>query len=523
MAQKWATGDYAIYLRKSRADMEAEARGEGETLSRHRRALTQLAESRGLNVVRIYEEIGSADTIASRPQMQALLAAVEDGQYAGVIVNDADRLARGDGIDQGMVKQAFYSTGTLIVTPLKTFDPADDSDEDFFDFSLFMARFEYRKIKQRMQTGRARSAAEGNYLGSRQIFGYKRVKRPDKKGWTLEIDPDKADIVRMVFRWYAYGDNGNMMGAESISNRLNAMGIKTDRGYMFEGSRIRHMLGNVAYIGTSTWNKKTKNARANNGGAKRLNNPDPIIVENAHPAIIGRELWDEVQHILKTHKRMPKNEMSPVSNVLAGLVKCAICGRALQRKPGVSGRPDMLHCKTYKCPTTGIYIPTLERSLLDALEGWYIDYSNPQNQEEQTEAAPAATITQKQLDAFNAQMGRIYDYFEQGIYSPTEFVQRRDELNAKIAAAERELERILHEPTPQEIIRSQLPQIKHVLEVYPITQDLEMRNMLLKSVIAKVDYHKTKKCTRADNPADYMELDIYPAMPKVKGSAWGER
>ena len=33
---------YAIYLRKSRADREAEARGEGETLARHEQELTKL-------------------------------------------------------------------------------------------------------------------------------------------------------------------------------------------------------------------------------------------------------------------------------------------------------------------------------------------------------------------------------------------------------------------------------------------------------------------------------------------------
>ena len=43
--------DYAIYLRKSRADLEAEQHGEGETLERHRTALRALAERRGLNVV----------------------------------------------------------------------------------------------------------------------------------------------------------------------------------------------------------------------------------------------------------------------------------------------------------------------------------------------------------------------------------------------------------------------------------------------------------------------------------------
>ncbi len=508
-------GNYAIYLRKSRADVEAEARGEGETLSRHRRALTQLAESRGLNVVRVYEEIGSADTIAGRPQMQALLAEVEAGKYTGVIVNDADRLARGDGIDQGIVKQAFYSTGTLIVTPIKTFDPSDDSDEDYFDFSLFMARFEYRKIKQRMQTGRARSAAEGNYLGSRRVFGYARVKRPDRKGWTLEIDPEKAEIVRMIFNWYAHGEDGRIMGAESISNRLNAMGIKTDRGYMFEGSFIRHMLCNPAYIGTATWNKKVKSVRSSGGvrEAKRVHNPEPIVVENAHPAIIDRALWDEVQSILKSHKRMPKNAMAPVSNVLAGLIRCSICGRTLQRKPGVSGRPDMLHCKTYQCPTTGIYIPTLERTLLEVMEGWYIEYSSPQHTESPQADAPPTAAIERQLESLQTQMSRIHDFLEQGIYTPAVFVQRRDELNARIASAEEELQRLKTKPTTAEIIRSQLPQIRRVLDSYPLTTDLESKNMLLKSVISHVDYHKTHKCTRAENPSDYMTLDIYPAHP----------
>ncbi|NMA85098.1 MAG: resolvase, partial [Epulopiscium sp.] len=34
---------YCMYLRKSRADIEAEARGEGETLARHKKILLDLA------------------------------------------------------------------------------------------------------------------------------------------------------------------------------------------------------------------------------------------------------------------------------------------------------------------------------------------------------------------------------------------------------------------------------------------------------------------------------------------------
>ena len=42
-------GEYAIYLRKSRADMEAELKGEGETLARHEHILLDLANSKNLS------------------------------------------------------------------------------------------------------------------------------------------------------------------------------------------------------------------------------------------------------------------------------------------------------------------------------------------------------------------------------------------------------------------------------------------------------------------------------------------
>ena len=44
----YINGEYALYLRKSRADMEAEARGEGETLARHERMLLELAVKHNL-------------------------------------------------------------------------------------------------------------------------------------------------------------------------------------------------------------------------------------------------------------------------------------------------------------------------------------------------------------------------------------------------------------------------------------------------------------------------------------------
>lgn len=54
---------YAVYLRKSRADLEAEAMGQGETLARHRAALLDYAARHGLEIGAVYEEIISADAL----------------------------------------------------------------------------------------------------------------------------------------------------------------------------------------------------------------------------------------------------------------------------------------------------------------------------------------------------------------------------------------------------------------------------------------------------------------------------
>ena len=75
---------YLIYLRKSRSDLEAEAHGEGETLSRHEHTLLELAKRQHLNVTDIYREVVSGDTIAARPMMQRVLSEVEQSVWSGV-------------------------------------------------------------------------------------------------------------------------------------------------------------------------------------------------------------------------------------------------------------------------------------------------------------------------------------------------------------------------------------------------------------------------------------------------------
>jgi len=86
--------EYCIYLRKSRADIEAEERGEGETLRRHETTLLDLAKKMNLVIGNIYREILSGESIEARPVMQKVLSEVEARKWKGVLVMEVERLAR---------------------------------------------------------------------------------------------------------------------------------------------------------------------------------------------------------------------------------------------------------------------------------------------------------------------------------------------------------------------------------------------------------------------------------------------
>lgn len=130
---------YCLYLRKSRADLELEARGEFETLARHEAQLMEMADRMGLYIAKIYREIVSGESIQDRPQMQQMLQDIYEGKYEGVLVMEVERLARGNTTDQGRVAEAFKISSTKIITPTKTYDPNNEYDEEYFEFSLFMS------------------------------------------------------------------------------------------------------------------------------------------------------------------------------------------------------------------------------------------------------------------------------------------------------------------------------------------------------------------------------------------------
>lgn len=127
------------YLRKSQFDRDYAELSVEETLKRHDAILDRLAQERGYYVAKTYQEVVSGESIAVRPEIQKMLEEVSAGLYAGVLVVDVERLARGNGADQAYISQVFQFSGTKIITPQKTYDPTNEFDEEYFEFGLFMS------------------------------------------------------------------------------------------------------------------------------------------------------------------------------------------------------------------------------------------------------------------------------------------------------------------------------------------------------------------------------------------------
>lgn len=521
---------YCLYLRKSRADLDAEARGEGETLARHEKALLELGRRQDLKITRIYREIVSGETIAARPVMQQLLSDVEERAWEGVLVMEVERLARGDTIDQGIVAQTFKFSGTRIVTPLKTYDPSDEFDEEYFEFGLFMSRREYKTINRRLQRGRVASVKEGKYVGNRAPYGYLRKKLDHEKGFTLEPDPDRAPIVRMIFDLYAGGErqeDGTVtkIGVSRIVRKLNGLKIPPQRGAAWVAATVQEMLRNPVYIGKIRWNGRPVRRRMADGKMvqerPRANPEDWVLADGLHEPLIGRETWDAVQERLRENPTHPAPKNGSIRNPLAGLVICGKCGRRMVRRP-YAGRPAALMCPVTSCDNVSSALNLVEERVLKALQQWLSRYRLTYGDRE---AAPGRTdnqkdalqATQDELKRLEKQRDSIYDLLEQGAYTAEVFRQRSKLVDEKLRRTRESIERIAGE-IERETLAAQnrktvIPRTERVLAEYPRAKTPAEKNELLKSVVEKVVYTKIVNGRWHASPDDF-ELILYPRLPK---------
>lgn len=522
-------GKYCIYLRKSRADRDAEAHGEGETLARHEQILAALAHKLEIDITTIYKEIVSGETISARPEMMKLLNEVESGTWNGVLVMEIERLARGATIDQGIVAQAFQLSGTKIITPSKTYDPNNEFDEEYFEFGLFMSRREYKTINRRIQRGRIAAAGEGRYIGSTAPLGYKRIKLQNDKGWSLAIIPEQADIVRLIFDLYVNGTRNpdgskTKIGSTKICRLLDERNIKPLANDTWSPASIRDILRNPVYTGKIRWEYDKCQKISQNGTivTKRNRNKDCIIVNGLHEAIIDEETFQKAQILLQSNSKTSVPASKKLQNPLAGLVYCKKCGHLMTRLAPTSKTPyAVLKCPNRYCDNISAPIYLIEQKIITFLKLWLNNYELEVEQNE----SPATIISyessclamEKEIETLKKQLDKTFDLLERGVYDEDTFFKRNSTIKAKIKEHIQSLETLLEQKAMEEqalfIENNFIPTVRSVVSGYDTIDNASMKNELLKSVISRMEYIKETRNMRGKRDTDNFELTIYPLIP----------
>lgn len=504
---------YCAYLRKSRKDMDAEAHGQGETLARHEKILRDFAKANNIKISKFYREVLSGETISARPVIQELLQDVENGMWTGVLVVEVERLARGNTLDQGIVSNTFQYSNTKIITPLKTYDPNNEYDEEYFEFGLFMSRREYKKINQRLHSGVISSIKEGKHVGTAAPYGYETYKLPKQKGYSLKINEEEAKMVKLIFNMYCNGS-----GIKSIAKELDKLGYKPHRGKKFANSTISYILTNPIYIGKIKYEDKATTKKMIDGKIVRVKNPDKevIYVDGVHEPIIDLGTWNKVRNIRENNLTTRTKVDYTIKNPMASILRCGICGRAMSRNTDNRRNDIRICCRN--CRNIGTNIDIVEKKLLQALDLLLKDYKlkliNNDNSDFEMQLEinnDAIQNCKSEIDKLSFQLNNTYDLLEQGIYSNEVFINRSTllrnqitELNEKIKDLEKQRDKVISSQKNKEII---VPQIEKVLDTYYKTDSAELKNQLLKSVLEKVEYLKESP----KNPEDFT-LKIYPKL-----------
>ncbi len=512
---------YLMYLRKSRADRDFSDEPVLQTLMRHKKRLDEFCLSHDIIVPEgnVLYEVAGADSIASRPKMMELLSMVESGDYEAVLCIDMDRLSRGSGADQALVINTFKYSRTKIITPSKSYDFNNETDEQFAELGLFIGRNEYRMIKKRLRQGKIDAVKEGKYPAGVPPYGYKTYKLKGQKGFSLEVVPEEAEIVRLIFRLYTEEN----MGGHKIASWLNQHGYRARQGKEWLAAHVNVIVSNPTYIGKVRYGHRTTINEIRNGEivqVERNNDENQLICEGIHEPIITEEVFKIAEQIRKNHFKPHTRIAYETQNSLCGLVKCSRCGRTLILRSH-DGIGRALYCPTPGCGTKSSYLDAVEERLLEFLRDWLSGYEHYEDEKEKTaditkQLEKSVKKVQQSLETEKKKQKRIYDLMEDNVYTVEEYKVRMVESKKRIGVLEASLSAETAKLDMAKAAEAQkasiAPIVKDAVDVYKALPNATEKNKWMKMVFAEIIYTKTVGGKGHRNDFD---LEVFPRIPKA--------
>ena len=347
----------ALYERLSRDDDQV---GDSNSIVNQKKYLEGYATQRGYTNVRHYTDDGWSRGNFDRPAWKQLVADIEAGKVAHVLVKDMSRIGR-DYLQTGFYTEVmFRQHGVHFVAIANGVDSDDQNSNEFAPFLNIMNEWYLRDLSRKQRTAIRVKGESGKPTTNSAIYGYKKLPG-DKYAW--HIDEEAAAVVRRIFRLTIEGKGPYDIARILFDDKVETPAVyfgKQNKGiwkskeefpnpYNWSGYIVGQILSKPEYMG-HTVNFRSHKQSYKDRTAIKIPQEEWLIFENTHEAIVDKETWELAQKLRKTPRRI---DTWGEANPLTGLLYCADCGAKMynhRSKGGTENTPypsDFFDCSTY--------------------------------------------------------------------------------------------------------------------------------------------------------------------------------
>jgi site-specific DNA recombinase len=478
-----------------------------------RRQLRAWCQGNGYPVVAEFVEPGASATDDRRPVFQQMIERACDGEQAFdvIVVHSYSRFFR-EAFEQEFYLRRLGKHGVGVVSITQPVgDEAEPVNGMMRKVIALFDEYQSKENAKHVIRSMKENARQGFWNGATPPLGYKLVeaeKRGQKIKKKLEIDAVEAEIVRLIFKLYLYGDGtSGSLGVKEIVKWLNARGYRTRRGKTFGVGPLHHLLTNTVYVGRWKFNRVSHKTK--------VRKSDQEIVEIPVPPIVDADVFEQVQQQLRA--RNPKVQAPRVTTgpiLLTGIAICASCRGGMMLRTGTSkGGRVYRYYTCANCATKGKTVCKGRSVPMDTLDSLVTEHLMERLFRPERVAAILASLSsgraeksaavdkrvlnlQSEVADADEKLRRLYELVEKGLTDIDEVLKvRLDALKADRDRAKAALERAKnHSAAPIIIDPALIEQFTRTMRENFSTGSIPFRKAYMRAVVdvIEVDDHQVR-------------------------------
>lgn len=428
-----------------------------------------------------------------REEFQKMLRDAKLGKIDMIITKEISRFARNT-LDSIQYTRELLSYGVCVWFQNDGINTIDDDSEFRLTIMAGVAQDEIRKLSSRVKFGHAQSIKNGVVLGHR-MYGYS-----NNQG-KLELVPEEADMVRMIFQDYASG-----ISTPRIEKKLWDMGYRSLKGGKINRDVIKNIIRNPKYKGYYCGGK-VKVIDMFTKKQEFLPQSEWVMFKDDGsrvPQIIDEATWEKANAYLRERGEAIKSRRTSFKNenIFTGKLFCANDGAPYWMKQHyIRGKEDVRWVCSYKikngaasCNSFGLAESELKEVIAELInkssenidsileEYFEILQSSIKNIPDNINEI---TRLEKQIDLLKQKREKILEYNLDGKISDDEFVSRNKEYVKQIKQTESHIRELQNTKSP-EPVEIQLNAIKEQLKKFKGVTQKDINRQIVNELFEKI-------------------------------------